>query len=245
MVENGPNRKVAHSLVALSSAAILAVYAAGYVRTRRAADRFEFEASRRKRVPVAPAAASPSASTNVPLSAPAVSAAPSPSASPGVTRSVTASPRPTAAPRAIKAPPIETASAAASPVPTDPIAQATPAERPTAPPGTATPAPFIEPQAVDGDEPPPPPAGQYKDGTYTGWGTCRHGDVQVELVIRAGRIAWASISKCYTRYPCSVIDRLVPEVVGQQGPPITYVSGASESSDALYYAVNDALSKAK
>ena len=32
------NKKVANSLVALSSAAVLAVYAAGYLRTRTAAD---------------------------------------------------------------------------------------------------------------------------------------------------------------------------------------------------------------
>lgn len=87
--------------------------------------------------------------------------------------------------------------------------------------------------------------GQYKDGTYTGWGSCRHGDLQVELTIQGGRIAWASIAKCYTRYPCSWIDRLVPEVVDNQGPPVTFISGASDSSDALYYAVLEALSMAK
>ena len=41
MTQGGSNKKVANGLVALSSAAVLAVYAAGYTRTRSAARQFE------------------------------------------------------------------------------------------------------------------------------------------------------------------------------------------------------------
>ncbi|TFG40599.1 MAG: hypothetical protein E4H48_07405, partial [Syntrophobacterales bacterium] len=51
-----------------------------------------------------------------------------------------------------------------------------------------------------------------KDGAYTGYGTSRHGDIEASVVIEKGRILSASISKCYTRYPCSLISLLPPQV---------------------------------
>jgi hypothetical protein len=45
--QSGSNKKVANSLVALSGAAVLAVYSAGFVRTRSAANRFELMAADR------------------------------------------------------------------------------------------------------------------------------------------------------------------------------------------------------
>src|ERR1700685_3768157 len=44
---SGSNKKVANSLVAMSSAAVLAVYGAGYVRTKSAADRLTGQAFER------------------------------------------------------------------------------------------------------------------------------------------------------------------------------------------------------
>jgi uncharacterized protein with FMN-binding domain len=85
----------------------------------------------------------------------------------------------------------------------------------------------------------------YKDGTYFGWGTCRHGDIQAAVVIEGGRIASATIAQCLTRYPCSVIDTLLPQVAQRQSPDVDYVSGATQSADAFSDAVGDALSKAK
>ena len=41
------SKKVTHSLVAMSSAAVLAVYATGYVRTKPAAERFAQQALER------------------------------------------------------------------------------------------------------------------------------------------------------------------------------------------------------
>jgi uncharacterized protein with FMN-binding domain len=103
-----------------------------------------------------------------------------------------------------------------------------------APPAPApTPAPAAE------------PAAKWKDGTYTGWGTCRHGDIQAQVVIEGGRIQGATIAQCLTRYSCNVIGRLLPEVAQRQSAEVDYVSGATQSANAFYYAVLDALSKAK
>jgi uncharacterized protein with FMN-binding domain len=89
------------------------------------------------------------------------------------------------------------------------------------------------------------PASAWKDGTYTGWGTCRHGDIQAAVVIEGGRIVAATIAQCMTRYSCSVIGRLPPEVTQRQSAEVDYVSGATQSADAFYYAVVDALNHAK
>lgn len=86
---------------------------------------------------------------------------------------------------------------------------------------------------------------EYKDGTYLGWGSCRHGDIQASVVIESGRIASATIARCLTRYSCSWIEHLPPQVTARQSAEVDYVSGATESSDAFREAVVDALSKAK
>jgi uncharacterized protein with FMN-binding domain len=93
--------------------------------------------------------------------------------------------------------------------------------------------------------PPAAAAPKWKDGTYTGWGTCRHGDIQAEVIIDQGRITSARIAGCFTRYSCNVIGRLPPEVIQRQSAEVDYVSGATQSADAFYYAVTDALNHAK
>jgi uncharacterized protein with FMN-binding domain len=85
----------------------------------------------------------------------------------------------------------------------------------------------------------------WKDGTYLGWGTSRHGDIQAAVTIEAGRIASATIAQCLTRYSCSVIDKLPPEVPQRQSADVDYVSGATQSANAFYQAVVEALGKAK
>jgi uncharacterized protein with FMN-binding domain len=96
--------------------------------------------------------------------------------------------------------------------------------------------------AADGT---PAPKSQYRDGSYTGWGSSRHGDIQATVVIADGRIASATITACLTRYSCSLIAHLQGQVVTRQSADVDYVSGATQSTDAFYYAVVDALSKAK
>ena len=85
----------------------------------------------------------------------------------------------------------------------------------------------------------------YTDGVYYGWGTSRHGDIQAEVEIQGGRIASARIAQCLTRYSCSWISMLPGQVTTRQSPDVDYVSGATQSSNAFYYAVVDALLKAK
>jgi uncharacterized protein with FMN-binding domain len=91
----------------------------------------------------------------------------------------------------------------------------------------------------------PQPAAQFKDGTYKGWGTCRHGDIEAQVVIEGGRITSASIAQCLTRYTCDIIGRLPPQVIQRQSAEVDYVTGATESANAFYYAVVGALGKAK
>jgi uncharacterized protein with FMN-binding domain len=84
-----------------------------------------------------------------------------------------------------------------------------------------------------------------KDGTYSGWGTSRHGDIQATVQIKDGKIIFAAITECLTRYSCSWIAALPPQVLSRQSPEVDFVSGATESTNAFYYAVVQALNKAK
>jgi uncharacterized protein with FMN-binding domain len=116
---------------------------------------------------------------------------------------------------------------------------------PIAPP---EPLPQVAPVIAPPPASPPAPAPAkpaWKDGTYTGWGYSRHGNIEAAVVIEGGRIASASISQCRTRYSCDVIDKLIPQVAQRQSPDVDYVSGATQSADAFYGAVVEALSKAK
>src|SRR6185312_15148391 len=201
MAKGGSNRKVANSLLAAGAAAVLTVYAAGYERTRPAAEQLEAESAVRR-----------------PLSRPAA-----PLAAPSA---------PAVQPQDKRESVREVATVASPSVPA-PAPLATPASEPS--PEVAPAAPPAAPQ----------PAAQYKDGTYKGWGTCRHGDIEAQVVIEGGRITSASISQCLTRYSCDVIGRLPPEVAQRQSAEVDYVSGATQSANAFYYAVLEALGKAK
>jgi uncharacterized protein with FMN-binding domain len=65
------------------------------------------------------------------------------------------------------------------------------------------------------------------------------------VVIEGGRIASAVISQCWTRYSCSWVSHLPGQVVTRQSPEVDYVTGATQSANAFYYAVVSALAKAK
>ena len=260
MTRSGSNKKVANKLVAASCAAVLAVYVAGYARTQSAADKLAAQiAAERKavrpasqrstfaftQIPTAPGippgvlSPSPSASskptvarasgtgderepTHVPTTAD-VLVGPPESSSPG---------EPERSPvAAVAAPVIEQATAPTA------LAVEHKAEVTTAAPLAVLPA---------GPAPAPEPVKPaWKDGTYTGWGYSRHGNIEAAVVIESGRIASAIISQCRTRYSCSVIERLPPQVAQRQSPDVDYVSGATQSADAFYGAVVEALSKAK
>jgi uncharacterized protein with FMN-binding domain len=216
MAQSGPGKKVANSLVALSSAAVLAVYAAGYTRTRSAASRLEAQSEERRPAISGPPRTAPLIAESLPIAA----RAPAPVA-------VREAPRkPVTIAKAEVPAPVETP----EPPPVEQKAELPP------------PAPVVP---VMPPAPPAPPAPVWKDGTYTGWGTSRHGDIEASVVIEGGRIVSATISQCLTRYSCSVIDKLPPQVAQRQSPETDYVSGATQSTNAFYYGVVQALSKAK
>ena len=88
-------------------------------------------------------------------------------------------------------------------------------------------------------------AAAYKDGSYTGSGTSRHGGMNVTAVIKDGKITSANVTGCSTRYPCSDVNQLIRAAVSQQSVPVNHVSGATDSSKAYKQALTGALSSAK
>jgi uncharacterized protein with FMN-binding domain/ribosomal protein S9 len=85
---------------------------------------------------------------------------------------------------------------------------------------------------------------RYRDGSYTGMGENRHGDVQVTVTIAGGRIVGAPIAQCGMQYPCSRIAMLPGQVLARQSTDVDLVSGATMSSTAYQEAVLQALAKA-
>ena len=193
-----PGKKITGGLVALSSAAIVTIYAAGYTQTQSAAAQFDS--------PIATASVPPLAPTATATIAVATS---TPFQRIGIAPAITA---PTATPA--------------------PLPRTTPTPASIA---TPTPAPAPASASV---------AGNYRDGSYTGLGSSRHGSIGVTVVVQSGKIASAKISQCGTRYPCSMISALPGEVVAQQSATVDFVSGATDSSTAFTDAVANALAKA-
>ncbi len=231
---------VMNNLVAIGTAAVLTVYAAGYVRTRGAAIRFaEAEAAaRRPPSAMAPAADAPSAAVTVapPANAVATSgtAAHSAHAGPPVDANSPPSPTDNKAPAnlVVAADSAESRTSAADSTPVMPAKEASP------------PAPVTGVDSVAAADS-AATRGPYRDGQYFGWGTSRHGDIQAGIEIKDGHIAGAWVAQCLTRYSCSWISALPGQVVARQSPETDYVSGATQSTNAFYYAVVEALSKAK
>jgi uncharacterized protein with FMN-binding domain len=272
----------------------LAVYSAGNLRTREAAQRFDDESGARRRPSDAsrdrgpatttehglpssdPAAGTgglssaatadaggkaaglPSSASGAPVAAPAASPgsvsvnAASASAIPAA--ATTASATPIAAPIATASATAKAAATAAAASPTGAVSGGVSSGSPTttAPlPATAatpaaTPSPTTSTTTADTTKPATDSVKVlWRDGTYSGWGTSRHGDIEATVVIEGGKITGASISRCLTRYSCSWIAHLQQQVVTRQSPDVDYVSGATQSANAFYYAVVDALQKAK
>ena len=250
MAKRSSDKKSANGLVALGSAAVLAVYSAGFYRTKAAAARLEALESRVR----------PSISTSAPIAGESL---PAPTQS--ATAPETAAEAKTAVPEPAVRPEPKTPAAVPTPLPSTPAATEA-AEKPPVDvpsPSPAQPAadtPSAEPpheakvEAVAAlpAPTPAPPAPQapavptWKDGTWSGWGSARHGSIQASVVVAGGRITAAKIEQCQMRYSCSLLDRLVPQVADRGNPEkIDWVSGATESSNVFYWAVTDALSKAK
>jgi uncharacterized protein with FMN-binding domain len=119
-----------------------------------------------------------------------------------------------------------------------------------------TPPAIAAPPVAPAPPPPTPPVDstaktadtahvQLQDGTFSGWGTSRHGDIEAAVEIKNGHIVSAFIVQCLTQYSCSWVSALPPQVVTRQSAEVDYVSGATQSSNAFYYAIVQALKKAK
>jgi uncharacterized protein with FMN-binding domain len=195
---------------------VLSVYTAGYARTRSAAE--QLNAAERPR-PVTPAPPPLAAATPAP---------PPPIATPIAARPGPAPSTPVEKKRARHVEPRTSPTTPSTPVKTpEPVATPMVIE----PPPTPTPA--------------PPASPKWNDGSYSGWGRSRHGDIQATVAIENGKIVYVAISVCATRYPCDVIAKLPGQVLERQSPETDFVAGATESTNAFYYAVVEALKKAK
>jgi uncharacterized protein with FMN-binding domain len=60
-------------------------------------------------------------------------------------------------------------------------------------------------------------------------------------VVQDGRVVSAEITQCLTRYSCSVIDTLPPQVISRQNAFVDLISGATESANAYSNAIFRAL----
>ena len=285
--------KKAGNLVALGSAAVVAVYGAGLMRTAAAAERFAEQSDERVLLPDGAAAVldemksattlsgtdsnavSPSAglavapTKSVPSAAVskadatiamvdskvhiATATSPKRDVSVPVPPEVTTVISPSGTAVSSSAAPAAVAKSAAeeqsSPVlatttsaPVTPAATVAPA--PVVPTPTAPVAAPVAPAATEVTVTSPAPA-KLKDGEYTGYGTSRHGDIEVYLETTDGRITYIKISQCLTQYSCSWISDLPKQVLARQSPRVDGVSGATQSANAFYYAVVQALAKAK
>jgi uncharacterized protein with FMN-binding domain len=235
----GAQKKVANSLVTLSSAAVLAVYAAGYIKTRAAAEQLDAaDLGRRPQMPAPSTAGEDVVAPPIEPAKPIVE----PAVTPVVKPAMALSPAVVVKAPGSKDPGLRKADAEIR------KAEVTPS------PGSEDPGlRKADPPTPVAEEPPPPPPAPavlmpkevYKDGTYLGWGTSRHGDIQASVTVTDGRIVAASIAQCWTRYSCSWVAHLPPQVIARQSPDVDYVSGATQSANAFYWAVIDALKKAK
>ena len=234
------------NLVALGTAAVVAVYSAGYVRTREAAERFAVEDSQRRAeherrtqsAPPAPPPATPEAkkdtSVQVAVRDTATAQHVEAKAAPRAQRSV--------------AKHVDSASAPVADVASKPAEPAAPVTAPAPVPAAPSPGTTFN---VTPPPPAQPPADttaaedKLKDGVYSGWGRSRHGDIEATVAIKNGKITEAFISQCLTQYSCSWVAALPPQVVARQSAEVDYVSGATQSTNAFYYAVIAALKKAK
>lgn len=280
--ERAPKRsstsRISNGLVAIGSAAVVAVYGAGFYQTKAEADRLSGGNAGPGGMPgpggtgrgMAPGGPIPGAggpqavagdaiASGAPV--PAVSSVPSappvslelPTTAPANRPSASAAPagrtensRVAEPATKTNTPPAVSATASAvTPAPAASSASEAPAPAAApAPPAApaASPAPAA---AATATEVPAATRGKYKDGVYTGWGTCRHGDIQAKIEVKDGRIVTSEIAQCLTRYSCSWISPLPPQVIQRQSENVDYVSGATDSAVAFYWAVFDALSKAK
>jgi uncharacterized protein with FMN-binding domain len=211
------SNRMHRGLVALSASAIAAVYMAGYLRTQ-AAD---------ANIAAAEPALLASPTSQVAVAAPpAATGAPAPQ--PVVQRQTQPTSPPSAAPTSQPQP--------RTPAQTPPQPAQTPAQTSAQPAQTPAQAAQIPTQALQA---------AYRDGTYSGQGTSRRGDVWVQVQVAGGRISNVSITRSTLQYPLRDIAGLPQQVVDRQSAQVDVVSRATYSSMAFRQAVTQALTSAR
>ncbi len=88
----------------------------------------------------------------------------------------------------------------------------------------------------------------YKDGTYDGTGDGLHGKINVQVTIKDGKITEINVTQheetdMIIQAP---IDTMIPDIIAAQTiEGIESVAGATNSSNGIKQAVQDALAKAE
>ncbi|NHM32033.1 FMN-binding protein [Neobacillus terrae] len=86
---------------------------------------------------------------------------------------------------------------------------------------------------------------KYKDGTFTGSGMNRRGDIQVAVTLRKDKIVDVQISNWGMHYSESDVVDLPGQVIQRQSANVGIVSGATYSTEAFTDAVQDAINQAQ
>ncbi|HEU4978406.1 MAG TPA: FMN-binding protein [Solirubrobacteraceae bacterium] len=118
--------------------------------------------------------------------------------------------------------------------------------------GHARPKPSTTPAEIGGAKVPPAPARKAASGTFTGADVpTRFGDVQVQVVMRAGRITDVGAVRLPFDRPRSqfISQQAAPilrsEVLAAQSARIDLLTGATFTSDAWATSVQSALNRAR
>lgn len=85
-----------------------------------------------------------------------------------------------------------------------------------------------------------------KDGTYTGTGSGRNGEITVELTVKAGKLATVNVVRHGETAGISdaALARVPAEIVAQQSTAVDAVTGATMTSEGIKAAVADAIRQA-
>lgn len=122
-----------------------------------------------------------------------------------------------------------------------PASTQTPSVQRSATPTRVVVAPTPAPTVAAAAPAPAAAAAPYKDGTYSGTGTSRRGDVWVNVQVQGGQITSVTITRSTLQYPLRDIANLPSQVVQRQSAQVDTVSRATYSSMAFRSAVTQAL----
>lgn len=87
----------------------------------------------------------------------------------------------------------------------------------------------------------------YKDGSYTGIGKGKNGDINVTVTVKGGKISEVKLNSQQETKGISdpAIEKLPKAIVGANGTAVEVISGATLTSQGIIDAVNKALESAK